>query len=147
MEFINEITVSYKPILSAINNEGITFSKKAYHQALTFYDKETINMQEQFVVLYLSQSNKLLGGYTHSLGGLTSTTVDVRLILATALKTLATSLILVHNHPSGRLEASEMDKQITKRIKEAGNIMDIKVLDHLIISPQNYFSFADEGLL
>jgi len=89
----------------------------------------------------------VLGITSISEGGLSGTVVDVRLILATALKAGASSMILCHNHPSGNLKPSEADYKITQKIKDAGETMDIQVLDHLIITGEAYFSFSDEGVM
>ncbi|MGG7035299.1 MAG: DNA repair protein RadC [Flavobacterium sp.] len=102
---------------------------------------------EEFWIVYLNNSNKVLSKSQISKGGITGTVVDVRLVYKTALETGATAVILCHNHPSGTLTASEADKQITKKLKLAGESLDIKVLDHLIITENDYFSFTDEGLL
>lgn len=102
---------------------------------------------EEFWVLYLNNSNKVIYKTQISKGGITGTVVDKRLVFKIALEQHAISIILSHNHPSGKLEASEADKQITKKIKEAGLCLDILVLDHLIITEKSYFSFADQGLI
>ncbi|OMP30249.1 MULTISPECIES: DNA repair protein RadC [Mangrovimonas] len=102
---------------------------------------------EEFWILYLNNSNKVIQKNLLSKGGITGTLVDVRLVLKTALQVGATGLILVHNHPSGTLVASEADKQITQKLKQASSSLDIKVLDHLIITERAYFSFADDGIL
>lgn len=111
------------------------------------YNQDTFFMQEQFIVLMLNQSNKLIGFYPLSRGGLTSTVVDVRLIFSTAINSFATSIIISHNHPSGNRNPSKHDIVLTKKIKEAGELLDIKLLDHLILTNESYFSFADEGEL
>lgn len=102
---------------------------------------------EEFWIVYLNNSNKVISKSQLSKGGITGTLVDVRLVFKTALEMGATSVILCHNHPSGALTASDADKQITKKLKLAGESLDIKVLDHLIVTERNYFSFADEGIL
>ncbi len=102
---------------------------------------------EEFWVLLLNRNNLVLDKMMVSQGGLAGTVIDVRIILKMALDKLACSIILCHNHPSGNLVPSEADKEITKKIKEAGKHMDIPVLDHLIIGNGSYFSFADEGLI
>lgn len=102
---------------------------------------------EEFWVIYLNNSNKVLAKNQLSKGGFTGTLVDTRLVYKKALEIAATGLILCHNHPSGKLSASQSDKNLTKKIIEAGKVMDIKVLDHLIITEKSYFSFADEGVL
>jgi DNA repair protein RadC len=101
---------------------------------------------EEFWVVYLNNSNKVILKSQLSKGGITGTLVDVRLVFKTALEIGATSLILCHNHPSGTLKPSEADKHITTKLKLAGDSLDIKVLDHLIVTEHNYFSFADEGI-
>jgi DNA repair protein RadC len=101
---------------------------------------------EEFWVVYLNNSNKVILKSQLSKGGITGTLVDVRLVFKTALEIGATSLILCHNHPSGALNPSEADKNITVKLKLAGDSLEIKVLDHLIITEHNYFSFADEGI-
>lgn len=103
--------------------------------------------QERMYVLYLNNANAIVGQEFISSGGLTSTIVDVKIIMRNALQHLASKLIIAHNHPSGSLKASVSDKNATQRVKEAGKLLDIQLVDHLIISDQGYFSFADTGLL
>jgi DNA repair protein RadC len=102
---------------------------------------------EEFWILLLNRNNLVVDKFMVSQGGLTGTVIDVRLILKTALEKLACALILCHNHPSGNLTPSEADKDITNKIREAGKLMDIPVLDHVIIANNSHFSFADEGLI
>lgn len=102
---------------------------------------------EEFWIIYLNNSNKVIHKNQLSKGGITGTLVDVRLVLKHALEVGATGLILAHNHPSGTLKPSEADKQITNKLKMASENLDIKVLDHLIVTEKAYFSFADENLL
>jgi DNA repair protein RadC len=102
---------------------------------------------EEFWVLYLNNSNKVIYKSQISKGGITGTLVDTRLVFQTALEYYATSVILIHNHPSGKLQASDADRQITKKLTEAGKHLDILVLDHIIVTEKNYFSFADDGIL
>ncbi len=102
---------------------------------------------EEFWALFMNRQNKVIDKHRFSQGGITGTVIDVRLILKMAIEKHATSLIFAHNHPSGNLEASDADRKITRQLKEAGVIMDIPLLDHIIITQTGYFSFADEGLL
>ena len=102
---------------------------------------------EEFWVIYLNNSNKVIYKSQLSKGGITGTLVDVRLVYKLALEMGATALILCHNHPSGTLVPSDADKHITKKVKTAGESLEIKVLDHLIVTERSYFSFADEGLM
>lgn len=102
---------------------------------------------EEFWILYLNNSNKILRHMQLSKGSITGTLVDVRLLFKEAVLLGAVSIILAHNHPSGMLKPSQADINITKKIRAAGEQLDIKVLDHLIITESNFFSFADENLL
>ncbi|WP_296638169.1 DNA repair protein RadC [Polaribacter sp.] len=102
---------------------------------------------EEFWVLFLNNSNKVLAKSQMSKGGLTATIVDVRLLFKRALELASVGMIVCHNHPSGKLEPSQADKQLTEKIRLAGSTLDIKLLDHLIITEKWYFSFADEGVL
>jgi DNA repair protein RadC len=102
---------------------------------------------EEFWVLLLNRNNLVIDRFMASSGGISGTVIDVRLIMKRALEKLACSIILCHNHPSGNLIPSDADKEITRKVKEAGKQLDMPVLDHLIIANDSYFSFADEGLL
>lgn len=102
---------------------------------------------EEFWILYLNNSNKIIKSAQLSKGGITGTVVDVRLAFKEALQLGAVGIILAHNHPSGTLKPSQADIQLTKKLKIAGDSLDIKVLDHLIITEKAYFSFADENML
>jgi len=102
---------------------------------------------EEFWIIYMNNSNKVIQKSQLSKGGITGTLVDVRLVLKTALEVGATGLLLAHNHPSGTLKPSTADKQITEKLKKAALSLDIKVLDHIIITETTYFSFADEGIM
>lgn len=102
---------------------------------------------EEFWVIYLNNSNKVLKTACISKGGIAGTLADVRLIFKAGVENNASALVLAHNHPSGGLRPSMADKNITKKIAEAGTVMDVKVIDHLIVTENEYFSFADEGLL
>jgi len=102
---------------------------------------------EEFWIMLLNRGNKIIDTFMISKGGISGTVIDVRLILKNALDNMASSIILCHNHPSGTMQASDADLQITRKIKEAAEIMDITVLDHIIIGQYNYLSLADEGML
>ena len=130
----------------SIQNVKITNSKDVNDFIRTVYPVE-INIREAMLVLYLNNSNRTLGYSIAGIGGITATLVDVRLILRDALLTQSTSIIMVHNHPSGSLTPSEADKTITDKIKKAANLMDIKLLDHLILTEDKYYSFAHHARL
>lgn len=102
---------------------------------------------EEFWVIYLNRKNGIIQSGKLSMGGITGTVIDVRLVLKSALEKYATSMIFCHNHPSGNLEPSDADKKITRQLKEAATVMEIPVIDHIIVTQSGFFSFADEGLL
>lgn len=122
----------------------IVSSKSAYQQ---LYAELSDLATEAFMVLMLNQNNKVLQKTMISTGGISGTVVDTRIVFKKAIELGATSMILAHNHPSGNTTPSEADKQLTKKMVEAGKFMQISVLDHLIIGDETYFSFADEGLI
>jgi DNA repair protein RadC len=142
---VAEIQVSYLPKKS--NKPKLTSSQEAYEVLKTFFPKETIGLQEKFMAMYLNNAHRVIGVYPLSTGGITGTIADVRLILSVALKTAATAMIIAHNHPSGSLKPSIADQKITRIIGDAAKIMDIKLLDHFIITGDEYYSFADNGLI
>jgi DNA repair protein RadC len=104
-------------------------------------------LHEEFWILFLNRSNKVINRMKLSQGGISGTVTDVRIVMKKAIEYLSSGIIVCHNHPSGNLNPSESDSKITQKIKEAGNLMDIQLLDHLIISDKDYYSFADNGLL
>lgn len=144
---ISEVQLSYTPKFKRSELPMITEAGDAYKILLEHWDLNTINLIEQFYVLLLSRSNKLLGIYEVSKGGFAGTVVDPKIIFIAALKGCASSIILAHNHPSGNLKPSQSDIAITKRLFEAGHLLDIPVVDHLILSEDGYLSFAEEGLI
>lgn len=108
---------------------------------------EQINYREHMYVLYLNNSNEVLGYQLLSIGGITATIVDIRVLMQGALLLNAIAIILCHNHPSNKLKPSESDIQLTKKAAKSAEILDIKLLDHIIITEDNYYSFSDEGIL
>lgn len=144
---IFEITVKLKENISLEKLPKITTSKEAYNVIREYFDKDTFYMQEEFIAVYLNINNRVIGHQRISKGGISSTVVDARLILSTAIKCLASSVIITHNHPSGNTNPSQADIKLTNKIKEAGKFLDITLLDHLIITDESYLSFADESLL
>ncbi len=144
---VAEVELIYKSKVKASHRPLITSSKSAYEILLKAWDENKIEFVEQFKVLLLNRANKVLGVYEVSSGGVTGTVADPKLIFVAALKANASSLIIAHNHPSGNLKPSRQDEELTAKIKQAGEFLDIKVLDHLIVTPEAYYSFADEGIL
>ena len=142
---VGEVELSYKPKFKKLHQ--VTCSEDAYKYLLPTYKEGTICYKEYFKVLFLNQSNQVLGYTLISEGGITETCADVRVILQAALLTNSVAIILAHNHPSGNLKPSRQDMKITKQVKEAARLMRITVTDHLILTDAGYYSFADEGEL
>jgi DNA repair protein RadC len=146
MNTISEIEVAYRPLSTTILNP-ITQSKDAYDLIIREWDDNILEMIEEVKVIFLNRTNKQVGIYNLAKGGITGCVVDIRIILSIALKTLATGIILVHNHPSGSLKPSTEDKKITNELQKACEIMNITLLDHLIVTRKGFFSFADTNLI
>lgn len=142
---VSEIKVSYN--LPKIKKIKINNSNDLYQVALNHWSQDTIEMQEEMKVILLNRNNVVIGIYELSKGGISGTIVDIRILLSVTLKCLASGIALVHNHPSGNLNPSQPDCSITSKIKTACTYLDITLLDHLIITKDDYFSFADEGKL
>lgn len=143
----SEVELVYRSKVKASQRPKARSSKDCYKIFLQSWDSDKIELIEQFKVLLLNRAMKVLGIYEVSTGGITSTTVDPRLIFAAALKASATSIVLAHSHPSGSLKPSDADMKLTQRLKYGGEFLAIPILDHLIVSNEGYLSFADEGLL
>lgn len=111
------------------------------------YYEPFIDDNERFTILYLKNNNEPIALQLASIGGITGTLVDIRIVMRTALVIGATSMIACHNHPSGTLRPSISDEKLTKKLNEAGTFLDIKLMDHIILSSKGYYSFADEGQL
>lgn len=146
-KIVSEIDLIYKTKVKNSERPHITSSAYAFTLLKGCWDHGKIGFLEQFKVLLLNQSNRVLGIYEASSGGITRTVVDIRLLFAAALKAGAVGLVIAHNHPSGSLLPSNPDRCITAKIAKAGELLDIKLLDHLIITEESYYSFADEGAL
>ncbi len=145
---VNEIKISYQENNNTSKAVTITSSKEAAALIVKHWNQDTIAVQECFKVLLLNNANKVKGIYQVSTGSITGTLVDIRILFAVIIKSLSVGVILIHNHPSGKLLPSEADKQLTQKIKKAASFFDVKVLDHLIITPSGaYYSFADECIL
>ena len=144
---VAEVELVYKTNVKPSERPQIRTSYDSFSILKEIWDDNKINILEQFKVLLLNRANKVIGVYEASSGGITGTIADSRLILATAIKSLAVSIILSHNHPSGNLKPSRADEELTSRIKSACQYHDIKVLDHVIVTSEGYYSFADEGLI
>ncbi len=148
MQQVCELTISYKPRVKAADRYVIRSSVDAYRLLMQqAFKPETVEYKEFLKLVLLNKANRVLGITTISEGGMDSTTVDVRLILQTALLAHATAIILAHNHPSGEWMPSRHDDMITKKIKEATGVVDILLHDHIIVTREGYYSYKDEGKL
>lgn len=140
-----EIEISYRPKMKPSEMPKVVTSGEAYMVLLQAFP--SLEYREYFYILCLNRNNRVLGYSQISIGGLSGTIADPKIIMQTALKANACSIIIAHNHPSGNLVPSEADKQITYKLKDAGKFLEIPVLDHLIMTSESYFSFADDGLI
>jgi DNA repair protein RadC len=144
---VAEIQLSYKSNVKPSLRPKINHSNDACQILRQNWDQTKIEFVEQFKVILTNRANKVLGIFELSTGGMTGTVADPKLIFVAALKSGATGILLAHNHPSGNLTPSQADIDLTKKIKEGGKFLEIQLLDHLVITSESYYSFADEGLL
>jgi DNA repair protein RadC len=139
LQYSSKIKVSTLPIIKS--------SEDVYQILLTTWAEGKIEFVEHFKVILLNRANRVLGICTLTTGCSTSTISDPKLVFVLALKANACNIVIAHNHPSGQCKPSRADEELTHRMKEAGKILEVKVLDHLIVTKEGYYSFADEGLL
>ncbi|OKL40015.1 JAB domain-containing protein [Pontibacter flavimaris] len=144
---VAEIKLSYRNKIKPCERPQVTCSADSYKVLRESWDKSKLEFVEQFKVLLLNRANRVLGIYEVSTGGVAGTVADPKLIFAAALKACASGIILSHNHPSGNLKPSSADLQLTQKLKRGGELLDIAVLDHIILTSESYYSLADEGLL
>ena len=140
------IQVSYQP-LHISKRRKICSSRCVYDVLMEVWNRDTIQLLEEFLVLFLDRKNGIIGYRVIGRGSNCATVVDSRLMFSIALSLSACSIIVSHNHPSGTMKPSGEDLKLTKKIKNAGDFLEIKLLDHLIVSDQSYYSFMDEGLI
>ncbi|WP_300565475.1 JAB domain-containing protein [Flavobacterium sp.] len=141
---VSEIKVSYSN--TNLEKIKVTNSQILFDVIIKQWNLDIIQYQEEVKVVLLNRANIVLGIYEMSKGGISGTVVDIRIILGVALKCNASSIVLVHNHPSGNLNPSEQDKVITKKLKNACELLDLNLLDHLIITNTDYYSCKDNGI-
>lgn len=144
---VAEVKLSYRNRVKPSERPQVTCSADSYQVLQEGWDKSKLEFVEQFKVLLLNRANRVLGVYELSTGGVAGTVADPKLVFVAALKACASAVILSHNHPSGNLKPSQADLELTKKIKAGGELLDIAVLDHLILTSEGYYSLADEGLL
>ncbi len=144
---VAEVKVKYEGKVNFNERPFIKGSKSAEH-VLRANWSDNMELREEFNVLLLNRANRVKGILRLSMGGIAGTVADSRILFAAALKGLATGIVLAHNHPSGCFKPSNQDIELTKKIKAAGQVLDITLLDHIILVPNSgYYSFADEGML
>ena len=144
---IAEMAISYIAKQKPSERPQITTSLESYELLKQCFNGDTLNYSEEFILLLLNTTNRVLGWIKISAGGLVGTGADCRIIFACALQTGATKILISHNHPGGSSKPSQPDIDLTKKIKAGGELLEIQLLDHIIITDDSYFSFADQGML
>jgi DNA repair protein RadC len=144
---VAEVQLSFKSKVKPQDRLKVNSSREAYEILRGTWNDDNIELYETFKLLLLNRANKVLGVLTVSQGGVSGTIADPKIIFAAALKCAASGIIVAHNHPSGNLNPSQADIDLTKKLKECGKFLEIQLLDHLICTTERYYSFADEGLV
>jgi len=144
-DFVAEVQITYSSKTKSADRIKIIHSSEAVKVFRSFW--QNLEHVEYAHLLLLNRQNQIIGRHFLAKGGMTGTIIDTRVIFQVALKSNATSIMMAHNHPSGNLQPSDADIKITKQIKQAGNILDIPLIDHIILTEESYLSFADEGIL
>ncbi len=142
----SEIELIYRPAMKASQRPVIRCAYDAMRVFKESWDEDKLEFIEEFKIMLINRANQVLGIYKASQGGTCETVLDVKLVFAAAIKANACGIILAHNHPSGQLIASELDRLLTERVKSAGKLLAIEVMDHFIITREGYYSFVDEGI-
>ena len=142
---VSEIKLSYATKFKASERPQIKSSESAYQIFKSVWGDD-IGFVEEFKILLLNRANRVLGIVDISKGGVAGTVVDAKVIFSAAILSACSSILLCHNHPSGNKKPSQADLDITRKIKKAGELLDIAVLDHLILTPEDYYSMADNGV-
>lgn len=140
-----EVQLSYKSKIKASDRVKLSSSKDAANALRNIFDPNTIEHKESAVILLLNRQNQILGWAQISTGGLSASIIDPKIVFQFALNANATAIILSHNHPSGNLQPSKSDIDLTKKIKEGGKILEIDILDHIILTQDSYYSISDNG--
>lgn len=130
-----------------VDKVKLTSCTEVFQFILSKWDLDVIEFQEECKIILVNRANFVLGIYELSKGGISGTVVDVRIILSVALKCNASGIIMVHNHPSGNIKPSVADSKITRRLKDACDLLEISLIDHIIISRDSYFSFTQDGFI
>jgi len=144
---VAEVKLSYKTTVKASDRPQINSSIDVYKVLRENWNFEIIEFIEEFKIIILNRANRVLGIVPISVGGTAGTVADPKVIFVSALKCNSASIILVHNHPSGNLKPSQADLELTRKLKSAGQFLDLPIIEHIILTKDAYFSFADEGIL
>ena len=144
---ITEVELVYRNKIQPKDRLKITRSSEAYNILLNAWDFNKIELVEQFYIVLLDRNNTVLGLSNISTGGVSACLVDPKIVFATVLKSKSSGFIMAHNHPSGNPNPSKADKDLTQRFVECAKFLDVTIPDHIIVTPREYFSFADEGLM
>jgi DNA repair protein RadC len=144
---VSELQLSYRPKVNPNQRPMVRSAKDAYPIFLENWNQDLIHLQEQFFMILLNTRGRVLGLVHLSSGGTKGTVVDIKIVFSTALKAMASAIVIAHNHPSGDLKPSEQDLTVTRTLVQAGKILGIAMEDHLIISPDGFLSLADEGYI
>ena len=144
---VAEIELIYKPRIKIRDLPKIQSPQEAYELFLSAWDKSKLQFVEQFKIMLLNRANRVLGICTLSTGGTNSTVIDMKILFVVAIKTNSSSIIVAHNHPSGNLVPSDVDRSLTVKIKSASKLMEVSLQDHLIVTEDGYYSFTEEGAL
>lgn len=144
---VAEIQVSYRNDVPANERPKVTCSDDAYRYFMQHWDQDQFDYCEKFKVMLLNRANLVLGIITISSGGIAGTVADPKMVFGPALKANSSSILICHNHPSGNLNPSDADIKLTIKLKNAGQLLDLPVLDHLIATRDGFYSFGDNGIL
>jgi DNA repair protein RadC len=144
---VPEVSLVYKPKIKAVDRPIVTCSEDIYQILKSNWDDSLIGLQEQAKLLLLNRKNRVLGIHSLGSGGISKLYIDPKLVFAAAIKSAASGIVLCHNHPSGDIKPGISDILLTEKIKKAATLLDIELLDHIIITADEYYSFADWGIL
>jgi len=144
---VSEIEISYRPAFKLSEKPKVNSSQLAYQILKQSWDQNKLELLEEFKVILLNRQNRVLGVLNVAQGGLSEVMVDPKVIFSAALKACASGIVLSHNHPNSELRPSEADVKLTGKMVEGGELLGVRVHDHVIISAYGYFSFADEGMM
>lgn len=144
---VSEIELIYRSKVKPSERPRLLESKAVHELLISHWDLNRIELVEESKAILMNRSHRVLALFDLSSGGISGTVVDPRLLFIAALKLNANTIILAHNHPNGSLQPSEQDKILTQKVKQAGLLLDMQLVDHIIVTSEGYYSFADEGLL